>query len=251
VDEQQIFNSPNWVFISFDQAGRGHRLARVLSSQPDFYWYSHPHNGIQPWNVGRPHSHSGQRQISRYHYDRYVGENKLPPPHDYVEKYIDTSEYYRDIFAPQFVAKGGADILRSQRMIYCTHSLPEPIIQQFPQARVINIIHDIERCVKRYMQIGYLFPGLVKHTGTLPADNPRVRWLTELAAGTDEFRIRDVWAQERWGTYWADGMYAELTADKRRLFTDNHATRLNATDDRILNLWDVRDYGSIKEFLYG
>jgi hypothetical protein len=180
-----------------------------------------------------------------------VGENKLPPPHDYVEKYIDTSEYYRDIFAPQFVAKGGADILRSQRMIYCTHSLPEPIIQQFPQARVINIIHDIERCVKRYMQIGYLFPGLVKHTGTLPADNPRVRWLTELAAGTDEFRIRDVWAQERWGTYWADGMTAELTADKRRLFTDNHATRLNATDDRILNLWDVRDYGSIKEFLYG
>lgn len=250
--ELPIFQSNNWIFISFEQAGRGHRLARILSCLPDVHWYSSPENGINPWNVGRPHGYSQQRRVSRFHYDRFVGDQKLPPPHDYVENFIpDIDEYYQTTFYNDFINKGGWDILQKKRMIYCTHSLPGPIYRQFPNAKIINIVHDIDKCVERYMQVGYVFPGAVKHTGTLPEDNPRVRYLQDLKNKKPDLKVRDVWAWEKMGVFWADGMFAEMQKDVRKKFTDRRAIRENMDVLNIMNLYDVKDYKSIKEFIYG
>ena len=81
-----ILEHPNWLFISFEQAARGHRLARALCALPELYWYSHTDNGIHPWNVVGETSIQ-QRWVSKFHYNRYTPDGHLPPPHDFVQDY--------------------------------------------------------------------------------------------------------------------------------------------------------------------
>ena len=78
-----------WLFVSFEQGASGHKLARVLATMPCMYWYSSKENGINPWNVGIVDDHIRQRKLSRFHFDRITPKGKLPPTHDYIEKYKD------------------------------------------------------------------------------------------------------------------------------------------------------------------
>ena len=87
-----------WIFISFEQGASGHKLARVLATMPCMYWYSCKENGINPWNVGVVDEHIRQRKSSRFHFDRITPKGKLPPTHDYVEKYIPNEKQYYKMF---------------------------------------------------------------------------------------------------------------------------------------------------------
>ena len=39
-----IYDSDNWLFVSFEQGAGGHRIARELAKSDDVYWYAHADN---------------------------------------------------------------------------------------------------------------------------------------------------------------------------------------------------------------
>ena len=86
-----ILEHPNFLFISFEQAARGHRLARCLAALPEVYWYSHEDNGISSHNIISP-TNIQQRWVSKFHYNRYTPNGHLPPPHDFVKPYLPDAE---------------------------------------------------------------------------------------------------------------------------------------------------------------
>lgn len=249
----EIFNHENWLFICFEQAARGHRLARVLASLPEVYWYSHPENGINPWNIYTPRTNIQQRKVSRFHYNRYLPDGKhLPPPHDFVQPYLpDADAYYNDIFLPKFIENGGPELLDKYIVPYCTHALPKDIYKQFPNAKIINIIHDVDACTERYMKVGLNFPGLVKHTGTVPKDNERLQHLIELYNMKKDIKVKDVWAWDKFRTFWDDRYTTKLKMDKRTFFEFRKQARETTYHKNVLNITNLRDYKLMKDFIRG
>jgi hypothetical protein len=248
-----IFEHSNWLFISFEQAAGGHRLARVLATLPEVYWYSHPDNGINPWNVYTPRTSIQQRKISRFHYNRYLPDGRhLPPPHDFVQTYIpDANEYYTKIFEPKFKEEGGKELLDNYILPYCTHALPRDIYRQFPNAKIINIVHDVDACIKRYMKVGLEFPGYVRHSTTVPKENERVQFLQKLYNQNKDLKVKDVWAYERFSTFWDKKYYNKLEMDKRTFFEFRREARETTYHKNVLNITNVRDYKLMKDFIRG
>ncbi len=184
------------IFISFDPGSGGHRLGRVISCLPDVHWYSHKDNGIHPWNVHIKHTDIRQRQVSKYHYDRLVPNGSLPPLHDYVKDFIpDEDHYYKRFFYPRFEKMSGYEIMKKNRLVFCTHSTHKEILKRFPKAKVINIIGDEYRIADRYMETSALFPGYVKMKWLGGENTEYGRKLRTIAneLGHD-FKVRDIWA---------------------------------------------------------
>jgi hypothetical protein len=252
---ENLLHHKNWLFISFEQAARGHKLARVISALPTVYWFSHPDNGISPWNIGTHITASKQRHISKYHYDRLVPGGQLPPPYDYVRNYFsDPYEYYNTTFIDRFKSASGQDLLDQYMLPYCTHSTPDEILEFFPNAKIINIIHDVDECVDRYISVGSIFPGHVKHIGIVPSDNPYLSYLYEiesLISNSDrKLTLRDVWAFNHFNTEWNDNMMDELVNEIRNKSMYNKVIRENTKHANVLPLYDLKDYKRIKEFLF-
>ena len=53
------------------------------------------------------------------------------------------------MFDKLFVENGGQDIFDDdKRVIYCSHSMPSKLLEHFPNALIINIIHDPKQTTK-------------------------------------------------------------------------------------------------------
>jgi hypothetical protein len=249
---ENLLNHSNWLFISFEQTARGHKLARVLSALPSVYWFSHPDNGMSPWNIGTHHTTSRQRQISKYHYDRLVPGGTLPPPYDYVREYLpDPYEYYNTTFIERFKSAGGQDLLDQYMIPYCTHSSPDEILEFFPNSKIINIIHDIDECVDRYIRVGSIFPGVVKHIDIVPPENDYLRYLYSLDSlvGDRKLTVQDVWSFDTHNKEWNPTMRKELSQEKKIEFTHNKHIRESVKHANVLNVHTLKHYRRIKEFI--
>lgn len=247
----KALDKSNILFISFEQAARGHRLARALASLPNIYWYSHPDNGIRPWNIsGRETSSIGQRKVSGYHYNRLMPNGlMLPPPFDYVKDFVDDKDhYYNTTFENAFELAGGHKIPDDIYIPYCTHSLPIEIREYFPNAPIINIVHDPVACIERYMRVGINFPGYIWHP-SITQDNDYAKYLEYLKSQKEDLKVKDVWAQNKYGVFFDDSMLDELRNDKLKFFEDRHAARMRHIDNNVLNTANVRGYKTFKQFI--
>ena len=216
-----IFDSSNWLFISFEQGAGGHRLARELAEKPDVYWYAHPDNDLEETEIHQ------RTYGSMHHFNRYVPGGHLPPPYDYVKDYIDEEEYYAEIFEPKFIEAGGDTLLQEYKLPYCTHLLPQEIIQRFPNAQIVNIVQDPKVTAKRFMDVASLFHGFIKFKDFLPSDNHRVQFLQRIYDIKKDFTLRDVWAMDTHKELYSDAMYIELYEIKLAEFIDKYQKRLD------------------------
>lgn len=247
--DEQIFQNPNWLFISFEQGGGGHKLGRVLAALPEVYWYSDEHNGKHPWNV-LTQGHIRQRNVSKYHWNRYAPLGKLPPTYDFVQDYVpDRDEYYATTFTEKFTEYDGLSLLNNYLLPYCTHMLPNELLVEFPNARIINIISDVEHCASRYMDVTLEFPGAVKHLGVLPQDNEHVQWLRALEKQKPDLTAKDVLTMKKYGTFWDDSRYTEFYVEAIQNFENRMEERSNVNHPQVLNVYNTRNYKLIKEFL--
>lgn len=216
-----IYNSHNWLFVSFEQGAGGHRIARELAKADDVYWYAHPDNDLDETEINQ------RKNGSMYHFNRYVPGGHLPPPYDYVRDYIAEEEYYAEIFEPKFKEAGGEVLLQEYKLPYCTHLLPHEIVQRFPNAQIVNVTQDPEITTKRFMDVASLFHGFIKHKDFLPSDNPRVRFLHSIHNLKKDFNVRDVWAMDTYNELYTDAMYNELYEVKLLEFTNKYNKRMN------------------------
>lgn len=216
-----IYDSHNWLFISFEQGAGGHRVARELAVSDDVYWYAHPDNELDDTGIRQ------RTNGSKYHFNRYTEKGHLPPPYDYVRDYIEDEDYYyNDIFEPKFIEAGGAEILERYKLPYCTHMLPGEIKKTFPNAEIVNIIQDPLITVQRYMDVASEFPGYVKHKDFISPDNNYVKFLHSIYQIKPDFTVKDVWAMKMYGMPYNNTMYKDLYNQKLDEFRFKHSIRL-------------------------
>ena len=212
------------IFVSFDQGAGGHRVGRVISCLPDVHWYSHRDNGINPWNVHFKHTDIKQRHVSKYHYDRLVPKGSLPPLHDYVKDFIpDEEHYYKRFFYPRWEKMGGYEIMKKNRIVMCTHELPEKILKRFPNSKIINIIGDEYKIRERYLETTALFPGFLKMKWLGGENTEYGKKLRTIAKDIGyDFTVRDIWAWDNYKSKYKEhwdfeyGMYvSDMTGGKQ------------------------------------
>ena len=239
------------VFISFEPGARGHKLARVIATMPCMHWYSCEENGINPWNVSKPHLSAKQRQLSRYHFDRITPKGKLPPPHDYVEKYMPNEKHYYKLFDELFEKNGGEDIINNgERVLFCTHSMPAKILEYFPNSLIFNIIHDPETTTNRYINLVTQFPAYVKHYGVVPEDNEYLAFLKILHGRKNDLNVADVWAFERKKKFYEPEMEDRLRKETYAKMLSSNIFRRAVNHERVMNIpLGKFNYKEMKEWL--
>lgn len=223
-----IYDSHNWLFISFEPGAGGHSIARKLAVSDDVYWYAHPDNELDDTDIQQ------RTNGSKYHFNRYTEKGHLPPPYDYIRDYIEDEDYYyNEIFEPKFIEAGGAEILKNYKLPYCTHMLPGEIKKTFPNAEIVNIIQEPEITTQRYMDVASLFPGFVKHKDFISSTNNRVVFLKNIHSIKKDFTIRDIWAMDKYGKLWEDNMYEILYAEKLKEFRYKNLVRIEYENSNI------------------
>ena len=240
----------NYIFISFEKGGGGHRLGRVLCTLPDVYWFSSKDNGIHPWNVHFEQTNIGARHISRYHFDRTTPLGMFPPSHDYIAPFSpDAEEYYNTHYIQQFNKINASEILRTHKVVLCTHSLPDEIHARFPDAKVINIVTPTQATVDRYLKTTAIFPSYLKHhwlDGTNTEFGRKLKAISEIAG--NGFTVRDVWAYDAYGEPYDQLMESEYNGEVYDMISANMLARRNNTNKAILTT-DKRDYKGIKAYI--
>jgi hypothetical protein len=210
------------LFISFEAGGGGHKLGRVLACLPHVYWYSHPNNGKHPWNVHTTKFKIYNRRISKNHFDRLVGDQMLPAPWDYVKHLYPNKQKYMEQFKEKFLE---IDPPKDKYLLYCTHMVPQEIIEDFPHSKIINLVTDPVVTSERYMRTTAFF---------LPTRS--------------KITIRDTWALSNKGTLYIEDYHDEYFYEVRDKITRNINRRKQAFHPNVLSIYS-KDYKTIKDFI--
>ena len=246
-------NGNRFIFISFDQGNGGHKIGRVISCLPDVHWYSHKDNGINPWNVYFKHTDIRQRYTSKYHYDRLVSKGSLPPLHDYVKDFIpDEEHYYKRFFYPRFEKMGGYELMKKNRLVFCTHEVPKKLQERFPKAKIINLVGDDFRIAQRYMKTTAIFPGHLKMKWIGGENTDYGRKLKTIAkeVGTD-FTVRDIWAWDNYKSKYIDKYEDEYWSHVRDTIRSRMWDREFISSENVITLSPTKrgKWRRIKRFL--
>lgn len=235
------------IFVSFEQGGGGHKLARVLCALPDIYWYSNPHNGMSPWNVHFNRTDIRQRLISKYHFDRTSEWGFIPPTHDYVKSFIPSVTAYYEMWIKQY---NKLDIkLDGRKLIICTHSLPSELLEYFPNCKIINMIGDPTIIAHRYINTSALFPAFLRLdwiNGSETTHGKHLRSVGEQLG--NDYTVRDLWAYDNHNSLFTNEMIAEYYNTVLIHTTKRMSKRTNFWDINTMNTQDI-NYNTIKQFI--
>jgi hypothetical protein len=233
------------IFVSFEAGAEGYKLARVLATMPCMHWYSCEENGINPWNISKTNKQN------KYHFDKITSKGILPPTHDYVEKYMPNEKQYYKLFDELFAATGGEDIINDgKRVIYCTHSMPNKILEYFPNSLILNIIHDPTSTTEKYLEIATSMPGCIEYHGVVPEINDYVQFLKILHRRKEDLTIADVWAFERKKKFYDSSMEDKLRKEVFAKMFSSNIFRRAVEHNRVLNITSGKfDYKAIKNWM--
>ena len=235
------------VFVSFEHGGGGHRMARVVATLPQMYWYSCKENGIHPWNTYFKETSIRQRYVTPAHFDRIVPDGKLPPTHDYVKDFFECKDTYYKLFAKKF-SQVAPDT--DKKFVYCTHSLPDELMHYFPNSKVLNMCNvEVDKLVERYLKTTALFPGYVRQKGLVEEDNNYLLYLEKMKSAKKDFTVQDLWAQQTYKTMYNDAYIDTYKNTLVDMFKSNMSTRVNCFYNNVLNVHSYVNYKEIKSFL--
>jgi hypothetical protein len=256
----KFFLHKNWTFVSYEYAGGGHRLGRKICCLPKFLWYSTAGNGKRPWNVSSWRSLpdgnflKNIRTIASAHYAQMGPYGILPFDYSIGKEWIPDKSMYYSEFSKQFLRANGPTLLDAYKIAYVSHSMPDEILQTFPNAKIINLVDDPVKLTNRYMHTTAIFPGNLS-TG--------FKWIKDLEY-TEAYRkhklieetfypnytLRDVWSYDNFNTMWDDSykelyyqeVYNKISSNVTYRQSINHKNVLTVTKNKTKE---------IKEFLLG
>jgi hypothetical protein len=127
--------------------------------------------------------------------------------------------------------------------------MPSKILEHFPNALIINIIHDAKQTTKRWMEIVKEFPAYVRHKGIVPEDNRYLTYLEILKGKKEDLTLADVWAFERKKKFWHEKYEPMLTKEIYAKMFSNSVFRQTVNHEQVLNTTLDIDYKKIKRWL--
>jgi hypothetical protein len=229
-------------------------LGRIASCLNNVYWYSHSLNGKHPWDINYNNVVLG-KNISPYHYDRYIDHNTVPLLGERIERYWNESDhehFYNHIWATQMTECGADSAMQDGNYIsWIVHDLPSTLLSRFPNAKILNLIDDdLDQLVDRYKTTTALFPVHIKSFCLRPSyKNKFTQSIELLMVSNSNPTYRDFWAwtefqlpeyQDRLEIYY--NQYLRTTLGKLL----DHKKR----ETQCLNLsWANLDINSIKKYL--
>lgn len=233
------------IFISSEQGTNCHRIARVIATMPCMYWYSSEGNGTNPWNISKVNNKN------KHYFDRTTPKGILPPTHDYIEKYVPNEKQYYKIFDELFTQAGGDDIINNgQRVIYCTHSMPNKLLEHFPNSLIINIVHDPKSATDNYFNLATTDTDINKHSGIDFKDNEYSTFLNILKGRKEDLTIADVWAFERKKKFYEPKMEERFKKEIYAKMFSSNIFRKAVSHDRVLNVPEKNiNYTEIKHWM--
>ena len=63
----------------------------------------------------------------------------------------------KDSFIQDLKKMGGYELMKKNRLIFCTHEVPKKLQERFPKAKIINLVGDDFRIAQRYMKTTAIF----------------------------------------------------------------------------------------------
>lgn len=193
------FNNNKLLFICASPGSGGYRLGRLVSCLNNVHWYSHSLNGIYPWDVTYNNIVLG-KNISPYHFDRYIDQSTVPLIGERIERYWHESDYdyfYNHLWLAQMVKCGANDVMQTGNYIsWIVHDLPSTLLSRFPNAKILNLLDDdLDQLVDRYKTTTALFPAHIKSTSLKPIyKNNFTVSIESLMAVNSDPTYRDYWA---------------------------------------------------------
>jgi hypothetical protein len=237
-----IFNNTNYLFILANQGAGGHRLGRIISCFNNVYWYSSKHNGEHPWDVFLDNTIAG-KDISKYHYDRTLGNKTVPVLGERILKWWDSEDwdkFYNTTWLTEF-----KKITFPDNMIihWVLHDTPAELHKKFPQAKIISLIDtDIELVTDRYMQTTAKFPCAINHFNLKPSyKNQYAHYVDELVNPTEQ----QLWFQINKNSTETD----YINCIKENLTLLNNVRQSYVNKNYLTVTWGTLDIDILKSFL--
>jgi len=233
------------IFISSEPGTNCHKIARVIATMPCMYWYSSEVNGINPWNISKVNNKN------KHYFDRSTSKGTLPPTHDFVEKYMPNEKQYYKLFDELFTQAGGDDIINNgQRVIYCTHSMPNKLLEHFPNSLIINIIHEPNPATENYIEIANTDIDMNNYNDVIPKDNEYSAFLNILKTRKEDLSIADVWAFERKKKFYEPKMEERFKKEIYAKMFSSSIFRKSVDHNRVLNVpQNSVNYKEIKNWM--
>ena len=245
----------NLLFVLANQGSGGHRLGRIISCLDNVYWYSHKKNGIRPWDTEYndtslpEHEQVAGKTISKYHYDRLIGDTSVPLVGQRIEKWwnkLDVDKFYSNVWFPKFNIPQIQSIADTQYIHWVLHDTPDELLERFPSAKIISLIdEDIDKITERHLITTSYFPSYYRLTGLKPSYvNDHAKAVYDLRSINPNATERDLWFYKTKGTV---DKYVESI--KTSLHRDN-VKRENCNDIRHLKVkWSTFNIDHLTSFL--
>ena len=100
---------------------------------------------------------------------------------------------------------GGRELMKQNRLVFCTHEMPEKISKRFPKSKIISLTGDDYSIATRYIETTALFPGHLKMKwigGENTAYGKKLQKISK-ELGSD-FTVRDIWAWDKYKSKYKD-----------------------------------------------
>ena len=235
------------LFISFEPASGGHKIARTIASLPNVYWYSDPKNGLNPWNINSRSDVKG-KEISRFHFNRITDWGEVPPPHDFVSDFFPDQKFYYDvIFKPRYewIRKNIPD----QYIIIPTHSKPVELRKHFPDCKIIQVTKPLNYTVERYLRTTANFPAYARNFDIIPENNVFLEELLWFGGKQWHHKLtkKDLWAFKSRGKMFDDSMWEVYETYIFNMIKDNYTHRIFSKQPDVLHF--NNDWKEVKTYL--
>jgi len=251
-----FFESSNYLFILVNQGAGGHRFGRIISCLDNVYWYRCTKNGMDPWDLSVPDDPESfdrrfpvaGKEISKYHYDRIVGEYMVPLLGKRIERWWRPSDFdlfYNKVWQKEMDNWIFQGLLLKQHIHWVLHDTPEQLHTRFPNAKFISVIdNDIELVTDRFLKTAANFPVNLNLEKVRPKYlNAHAKLVQKLAEIKDKPTERDLWV------YKNKSEEGYRTAILQELNRDNKI-RDQFSSDRYLKVYsDNIDIQQIMDFL--
>lgn len=144
----RIIKNYKILIINATPGAGSHKLGRIISCFDNIYWYSHPWNGNQPWEVSIVNEIK-EIYFSKYHYDRVLPDDSvIPLIGSRIEKYWDNRGWFNNWYKIMETLS-----LPDKYLVIVAHDSPQMLRDLFPTSLIVNLLEDPAISAKRHLAL--------------------------------------------------------------------------------------------------
>lgn len=234
------------VFVSCEVSNLGFKFARTLSCMPCIYWPHSADNGENPWNV------SHKKVSNKHYFTNHTDDYMIPPTYDVVKKFFKSEkDYYTNVFDAEFSKDGVKAIDAGKRVIYVTNSMPDKLVEYFPNSVIFNLIQNEKAVSEDIVNYKIFNQYNIPFENLLPKDNDYYKFLKYLTETHENLSHADVWSYQHKKKPWDNKYRNQFFKSVHNKVSSNMFYRKTINNSRTLNVTNNVKWPAVKDFFEG